>query len=170
MKHLKKHPINDKLQNLSDDMKEQDHVNPLSKKKLDADDSLSDPKVSSKYTKPSNNKLDGEKFLSDPTISSKVTKPNNKKLDGENFLSEEVSSTVKIHPIDNKSQKLSKDMKKQNFIKFSKKDKKLKPEKYLQEVEVPTKKAKVSHEPLKPEKSLSTDGGKIVKNFENFNS
>lgn len=163
MKHLKHHPIKDEMQNLSDDMKEQGHVNPPSKKKLDADKSLSDPSVSSKYTKPSNKKLDGEKFLSDPTISSKVTKPSNKKLDGENFLAEEVASTVKIHPVDSKSQKLSKDMKKQNFIKWTKKDKKLKPEKYLQEVDVPTKKSKVNHEPLKAEKSLSTDGGKIKK-------
>lgn len=142
MKHLKSHPINDELQNLSDDIKEQGHV---------------------KSSKPSNKKLDADKSLSNPKMNMKVSKPSNKKLDGENYLSEEVSSTVKIHPIDNKSQHLSKDMKKQNFIKFSKKDKKLKPEKYLQEVEVPTKKAKTNNEPLKPEKSLSTDGGKIKK-------
>ena len=93
----------------------------------------------------------------------KSTKPSNKKLDGEKFLSEEVASTVKMYAIDNKSQKLSKDMKKQNFTKFGKGDKKLKPEKSLQEVDVPTKKAKANHEPLKGEKSLSTDGGKIKK-------
>ncbi len=142
MKHLKPHPINDELSNLSDDMKEQGHV---------------------KSSKPSNKKLDADKSLSDPKVNMKTKKPSNKKLDGENFLSEEVASTVKIHPIDSKSQRLSKDMKKQNFIKFKKKDKKLKPEKSLQEVDVPTKKAKVNHEPLKAEKSLSNDGGKIKK-------
>lgn len=164
MKHLKHHPINDKQANLSDDMKEQDHVNPPAKKKLDADKSLSDPAVSSKYSKPSNKNLDGEDFLSDYTkVNMKHTKPSNKKLDGENFLSEEVASTVKLHPVNDKSQKLSKDMKKQNFTKFSKKDKKLKPEKSLQEVSVPTKKAKANNEPLRAEKSLSTDGGKIKK-------
>ena len=142
MKHLKPHPINDESQNLSDDMKEQSHV---------------------KKSEPSNKKLDADKSLSNPKVNMKVTKPSNKKLDGENYLSEEVSSTVKIHPVDNKSQKLSKDMKKANYIKWKKDDKKLKPEKSLQEVEVPTKKAKVNNEPLKPEKSLSTDGGKIKK-------
>lgn len=142
MKHLKPHPINDESQNLSDDMKEQGHV---------------------KKSDPSNKKLDADKSLSNPKVNMKVTKPSNKKLDGENYLSEEVSSTVKLHPIDNKSQHLSKDMKKQNFIKFSKKDKKLKPEKSLQEVEVPTKRSKANHEPLKAEKSLSNDGGKIKK-------
>ena len=64
MKHIKKHPINDKAQNLSKDMKKQDHVKPKAAKKIDADDSLSDPKVSKKYSKPSNRKLDGENFLS----------------------------------------------------------------------------------------------------------
>lgn len=64
MKHIKKHPINDKSQQLSKDMKKQDLVKPKKDKKLDADDSLSDPKISKKYTKPSNKKLDGEKFLS----------------------------------------------------------------------------------------------------------
>ena len=65
MKHIKKHPINDKLSNLSKDIKKQDHSKPASKKKLDADKSLSDADVSMKVTKPSNNKLDGEKFLSE---------------------------------------------------------------------------------------------------------
>ena len=64
MKHIKKHPINDKAQNLSKDMKKQDHVKTKAAKKIDADDSLSDPKVSKKYSKPSNRKLDGENFLS----------------------------------------------------------------------------------------------------------
>ena len=142
MKHLKQHPINDELPNLSDDIKEQGHT---------------------KAKTPNNKKLDADKSLSEPKVSMKSTKPSNKKLDGEKFLSEEVASTVKLHPVDSKSQKLSKDMKKQNFIKFGKKDKKLKPEKYLQEVDVTTKKTKVNHEPLKGEKSLSTDGGKIKK-------
>jgi hypothetical protein len=146
MKHLKHHPINDELSNLSDDMKEQDHV---------------------KKSEPSNKKLDADKSLSDPSVNMKVQKPSNKKLDGENFLSEEVASTVKIHLVDNKAQHLAK-TKKENHIKFKKKDKKLKPEKSLQEVEVPTKKIKTSHEPLGAEKSLSTDGGKI-KNFQNYN-
>ena len=65
MKHIKKHPINDKLSNLSKDMKKQDHVKPVSNKKLDADKSLSDDDVSMKVTKPSNKKLDGEKFLAE---------------------------------------------------------------------------------------------------------
>jgi hypothetical protein len=142
MKHLKQHPINDELPNLSDDAKEQGHV---------------------KAKNPTNNKLDADKSLSNPKMIMKSTKPSNKKLDGEKFLSEEVASTVKMYAIDNKSQKLSKDMKKQNFIKFGKKDKKLKPENSLQEVDVPTKKAKTNHEPLKGEKSLSNDGGKIKK-------
>jgi len=141
MKHLKQHPINDELQNLSDDMEKQDYK---------------------KATKPSNKKLDADKSLSDPKVNMKVTKPSNKKLDGENFLSEEISSTVKIHPIDNKSQRLAKG-KKENHIKFKKKDKKLKPESSLAEVDVPTKRSKTNHEPLKGEKSLSTDGGKIKK-------
>ena len=65
MKHIKKHPINDKLSNLSKDIKKQDHSKPASKKKLDADKSLSDADVSMKVTKPSNKKLDGEKFLAE---------------------------------------------------------------------------------------------------------
>jgi hypothetical protein len=89
MKHIKKHPINDKLSNLSKDIKKQDHSKPASKKKLDADKSLSDADVSMKVTKPSNKKLDGEKFLADPTINTKKpNKPSNKNLDGEKFLSE----------------------------------------------------------------------------------
>ena len=89
MKHIKKHPINDKAQKLSKDIKKQDHSKPSSKKKLDADKSLSDPEVSMKVTKPSNKKLDGEKFLANPTINTrKPNKPSNKNLDGEKFLSE----------------------------------------------------------------------------------
>ena len=89
MKHIKKHPVNDKLSNLSKDIKKQDHSKPASKKKLDADKSLSDTDVSMKVTKPSNKKLDGEKFLADPTINTKKpNKPSNKNLDGEKFLSE----------------------------------------------------------------------------------
>jgi hypothetical protein len=89
MKHIKKHPINDKLSNLSKDIKKQDHSKPASKKKLDADKSLSDADVYMKVTKPSNKKLDGEKFLADPTINTrKGNKPSNKNLDGEKFLSE----------------------------------------------------------------------------------
>jgi hypothetical protein len=89
MKHIKKHPVNDKAQDLSKDIKKQDHSKPASKKKLDADKSLSDPKVSMKTSKPSNRKLDGEKFLANPTINTrKGNKPSNKNLDGEKFLSE----------------------------------------------------------------------------------
>ena len=89
MKYIKKHPINDKAQKLSKDIKKQDHSKPASKKKLDADKSLSDPEVSMKVTKPSNKKLNGEKFLSNPTINTrKGNKPSNKNLDGEKFLSE----------------------------------------------------------------------------------
>ena len=65
MKHIKKHPINDKAQKLSKDMKKQELVKPKTDKKLDADKSLSDPDVSMRVSKPSNNKLDGEKFLSE---------------------------------------------------------------------------------------------------------
>jgi len=68
MKHLKKHPINDKDQKLSKDMKKQDLVKPKTDKKLDADDSLSDPKVSKKYTKPSNKKLSSENHLSNDGV------------------------------------------------------------------------------------------------------
>jgi hypothetical protein len=89
MKHIKKHPVNDKLSNLSKDIKEQDHSKPASKKKLDADKSLSDADVSMKVSKPSNKKLDGENFLAYPTINTKKpNKPSNKNLDGEKFLSE----------------------------------------------------------------------------------
>jgi hypothetical protein len=89
MKHIKKHPINDKAQKLSKDIKKQDHSKPASKKKLDADKSLSDPEVSMKVTKPSNKKLNGEKFLSNPTVNTKKpSKPSNKNLDGEKFLAE----------------------------------------------------------------------------------
>lgn len=142
MKYLKPHPINDELSNLSDDLQEQDHV---------------------KSSNPNNKNLFGDKSLSNPKVDMKSKKPSNNKLDGEKFLSEEVASTVKLHPVDSKSQKLSKDMKKQNFIKFGKKDKKLKHEKSLQEIDVPTKKTKTNNDPLKAEKSLSTDGGKIKK-------
>jgi hypothetical protein len=65
MKHIKKHPINDKAQKLSKDMKKQELVKPKTDKKLDADKSLSDPDVSMRVPKPSNKKLDGEKFLSE---------------------------------------------------------------------------------------------------------
>jgi len=65
MKHIKKHPINDKAQKLSKDMKKQELVKPKTDKKLDADKSLSDPDVSMRVVKPSNKKLDGEKFLSE---------------------------------------------------------------------------------------------------------
>ena len=68
MKHLKKHPINNKDQKLSKDMKKQDLIKPKTDKKLDADDSLSDPKVSKKYTKPSNKKLSSENHLSNDGV------------------------------------------------------------------------------------------------------
>ena len=97
MKHIKKHPINDKLSNLSKDIKKQDHSKPSSKKKLDADKSLSDADVSMKVTKPSNKKLDGEKFLADPTINTKKpNKPSNKNLDGEKFLSESFQENASL--------------------------------------------------------------------------
>ena len=64
MKHIKHHPlINDGKQKLSKDMKKQELIKPKRDKKLDADDSLSDIKVSKRYTKPSNKKLSGEKHL-----------------------------------------------------------------------------------------------------------
>lgn len=64
MKHLKHHPLNDKQQQLSKDMKNQELVKPKKDKKLDADDSLSNPKLSKRYVKPSNKKLSSEEFLS----------------------------------------------------------------------------------------------------------
>lgn len=76
MKHIKKHPINDKAQKLSKDMKKQDLVKPKKDKELDADDSLANPKISKKYTKPSNRKLDGENFLSKDA--GKIKKTNEK--------------------------------------------------------------------------------------------
>ena len=97
MKHIKKHPVNDKLLNLSKDIKKQDHSKPVSKKKLDADKSLSDADVSMKVTKPSNKKLDGEKFLADPTINTKKpSKPSNKNLNGEKFLSESFQENASL--------------------------------------------------------------------------
>ena len=100
MKHIKKHPVNDKLSNLSKDMKKQDHVKPVANKKLDADKSLSDADVSMKVTKPSNNKLDGEKFLADPTVNTKKpNKPSNKNLDGEKFLSESLNHLKKFNEL-----------------------------------------------------------------------
>lgn len=63
MKHIKKHPINDKSQKLSKDMKKQELVKPKTDKVLDADKSLSDPKISKRVVKPSNKKLSSEKHL-----------------------------------------------------------------------------------------------------------
>lgn len=65
MKHLKHFPLNDKAQTLSKDMKKQDLIKAKKAKKIDADKSLSDPKISMRTSKPSNKKLDGEKFLSE---------------------------------------------------------------------------------------------------------
>lgn len=63
MKHIKKHPLNDKAQQLSKDMKKQDLIKPKTDKKLNADDSLSDPTISKRYSKPSNKNLSSEKNL-----------------------------------------------------------------------------------------------------------
>lgn len=69
MRHIKHHPINDKQQTLSKDMKKQDLIKPKTDKKLDADDHLSEtPKFSKKSGEPSNKKLDGEKHLSNGKI------------------------------------------------------------------------------------------------------
>ena len=72
MKHLelfeefKQHPINDKAQKLSKEMKKQDLIKSKKAKKIDADKFLSDGKVSKRIgSKPTNKKLDGEKFLSE---------------------------------------------------------------------------------------------------------
>lgn len=69
MKHIKHHPISDKSQKLSKDMKKQDLVKAKKDKKLDADDHLSKtPKFSKRSGEPSNKKLDGEKHLSNGKI------------------------------------------------------------------------------------------------------
>jgi len=65
MKHIKHHPINDKAQKLSKDMKKQDLVKPKKDKKLPLEDSLSDPTISKRVSKPSKKKkLSSEKHLS----------------------------------------------------------------------------------------------------------
>ncbi len=91
MKHLKKHPITDPKNQLSTDMKKQDHVKPKKAEKLDADKSLAKkPSVPKKSQKPSNKKLDGEKSLAkDEKTNARKSKPSNKKLDGEKFLSDD---------------------------------------------------------------------------------
>ena len=66
MKHIKHHPLNDKTQKLSKDMKKQDLIKPKKDKKLPLEDSLSDPIVSKRVSKPSTKKkLSSEKHLSD---------------------------------------------------------------------------------------------------------
>jgi hypothetical protein len=64
MKHIKHHPLADKKQDLSKDMKKQDLVRPRKAKKIEAEDHLSDPKISKRYSKPSNRKLSAETHLS----------------------------------------------------------------------------------------------------------
>jgi|ERR1035437_1645189 hypothetical protein len=65
MKHIKHHPINDKAQKLSKDMKKQDLIRPKKDKKLPLEDSLSDPTISKRVSKPSRKKkLSGESHLS----------------------------------------------------------------------------------------------------------
>jgi len=97
MKHLKKHPVTEPKNQLSKDMKKQDHVKSPKDKILDADKSLSKkPRIPRKQNKPSNRKLDGEKFLaSDEKQTKRSAKPSNKKLDGENFLSEGIGDKMK---------------------------------------------------------------------------
>lgn len=64
MKHLKKHPINDKAQKLSK-MKKED-VRKAKEKKISAEKDLAEkPKIGRATTDPSNKKLDGEKFLAE---------------------------------------------------------------------------------------------------------
>lgn len=65
MKHLKKHPINDKAQRLSK-IKKEDHTNKKKEKKIDGEKYLAEtPKKRGGTSKPTNKKLDGEKFLSE---------------------------------------------------------------------------------------------------------
>jgi hypothetical protein len=64
MKHLKKHPIDDKAQKLSK-MKKED-VRKVKEKKVSAEKDLAQkPKMGRATTDPSNKKLDGEKFLAE---------------------------------------------------------------------------------------------------------
>jgi hypothetical protein len=65
MKHIKHHPINDKAQKLSKDMKKQELIKPKKDKKLPLEDHLSDPTISKRVSKPSKKKkLSSEKHLS----------------------------------------------------------------------------------------------------------
>lgn len=91
MKHLKKHPVKDPKNQVSTDMKKQDHVKPKKEEKMDGEKSLAKkPTVPKKSNKPSNKKLDGEKFLAkDEKPNARKSKPSNKKLDGEKFLAED---------------------------------------------------------------------------------
>jgi len=94
MKHIKHHPLNDKSQGLSKDMKKQDLVRPKKDKKLEADDSLSDPKVTKRISKPSNKKLSSEKHLSSD---GKVKKVEENQLNNifsfDDFINEELTKT-----------------------------------------------------------------------------
>jgi hypothetical protein len=64
MKHLKKHPINDKAQKLSK-MKKED-IRKAKEKKISAEKDLAEkPKMGRAATDPSNKKLDGERFLAE---------------------------------------------------------------------------------------------------------
>jgi hypothetical protein len=73
MKHIKHHPLNDKHQKLSKDMKKQDLVRPKKDKKLEPDDSLSDPTITKRVSKPSNKHLSSEKHLAKDSTIKKIT-------------------------------------------------------------------------------------------------
>jgi hypothetical protein len=89
MKHLKKQSVPTIKNQVSDDMKKQDHVKPPKAKKLDGEKHLSKDELPKKSQKPSNKKLDGEKFLSKTEKEGSSRKPSNNKLDGEKFLSDD---------------------------------------------------------------------------------
>lgn len=91
MKHIKHHPLNDKAQKLSKDMKKQDLVRPKKDKKLEADGSLSDPKITKRISKPSNKKLSSEKHLSTDSKIKKVAETMTNIFSFEDFTNEELT-------------------------------------------------------------------------------
>jgi len=91
MKHIKHHPINDKAQKLSKDMKKQDLVKPKKDKKLPLEDHLSDPTISKRVSKPSKKKkLSSEKHLS--AAAGKIRKINE-------YFSDPDSDVIKVNYI-----------------------------------------------------------------------
>ena len=91
MKHIKHHPINDKAQKLSKDMKKQELIKPKKDKKLPLEDHLSDPTISKRVSKPSKKKkLSSEKHLS--AAAGKIRKINE-------YFSDPDSDVIKVNYI-----------------------------------------------------------------------